>query len=186
MKDTDIIDLYWDRNEEAIVQTASKYGHYCYSISYNILQNEEDAEECVSDTYHSAWNVMPPQRPTHLAAFLGRITRNLSLNRFKQYNAQKRGGGQTVLTLSELEDCIPSGTVVEQVVEEKFLAQSISRFLYAQPERKRNVFIRRYWYLDTVDQIAKAYGLTRSNTASMLHRMRCELKVHLEKEGITL
>lgn len=186
MKDIDIINLYWSRNEEAIVQTAAKYGNYCHSISYNILHSEEDAEECVNDTYHSAWNAMPPQCPTHLSAFLGRITRNLSLNRFKLYNAQKRGGGQVMLALSELEDCIPSATTVEQVMEEKFLTQSISRFLHAQPERKRDIFIRRYWYLDSVDQIAKSYGLTRSNTASLLHRMRCELKVHLEKEGVTL
>ena len=184
MEDTRIIDLYWARNEDAITQTAAKYGGYCRSISYNILYSEEDAEECVSDTYMNAWNAMPPQRPGCLSAFLGRITRNISLNRYKQYHAEKRGGGQVALALSELEDCIPAATTVEQVLEEKLLAQSINRFLHMQPERKRNVFIRRYWYMDPVDRIAKAYGMTRSNTASVLYRMRCDLKTHLEKEGI--
>ena len=157
MEDTQIIDLYWERNEGAVTQTAAKYGSYCYRISYSILFNEEDAEECVNDTYMHAWNTMPPQRPGCLSAFLGRITRNISLNRYKQNHAEKRGGGQVALALSELEDCVPAATTVEQELEGKLLAQSISCFLRMQPERKRNIFIRRYWYLDPVERIAKAY-----------------------------
>lgn len=186
MRDSDIIDLYWERNEKAIAATADKYGSYCYSIAYNILYNHEDAEECVNNTWLGAWNSMPPQRPNCLSAWLGKIVRNLSLNRFKQYNAKKRGSGQTELVLSELEDCIPSQTSVERVVDEMIFVEAINQFLYAMPEQKRNIFIRRYWYLYPVRDIAKAYGMSESKVISMLFRMRKELRVHLEKEGITL
>lgn len=163
-----------------------KNGNYCHSISYNILHNNEDAEECVNDTYLGAWKSMPPQRPNCLPTYLGKITRNLSLNRFKQYSTKKRGLGQTELVLSELEDCIPAKTSVEQAVEESFLVESINQFLYAQPEQKRNIFIRRYWYLFSIRDIAKAYDMSDSIIASLLFRMRNELKTHLEKEGIVL
>ena len=186
MKDHEIIDLYWDRNETAIARTSEKYGSYCHTISYNILNNDEDAEECVNDTWLGAWKSMPPQRPNNLATYLGKITRNLSLNRLKQYTTEKRGGSQTDLALSELEDCIPSSTTVEQITEEKELVASINRFLYAQPEQKRNIFIRRYWYLYSIRDIAGAYEMSESKVASMLFRMRSELKAHLEKEGISL
>lgn len=186
MKDHEIIDLYWERNEKAITATADKYGNYCYSISYNILYNNEDAEECVNDTYLGAWKSMPPQRPELLSAYLGKITRNLSLNRFRYYTAEKRGRGQTELVLSELEDCLPAETSVEQIVEEKVLVNSINRFLYEQPEQKRNIFIRRYWYLYSIRDIAESYGMSEINIATLLFRMRNELKTHLEKEGIAL
>lgn len=186
MKDHEIIDLYWKRKETAISATAEKYGKYCHTISYNILHNNEDAEECVNDTYLGAWKSMPPQRPEHLSAYLGKITRNLSLNRFKRYTAEKRGLGQTELVLSELEDCIPSETGVEQVIDEMVLVNSINQFLRAQSEQKRNIFIRRYWYLYPIRDIAENYGMSESKAASMLFRMRNELKTHLEKEGITL
>lgn len=186
MKDHEIIDLYWKRKETAISATAEKYGKYCHTISYNILHNNEDAEECVNDTYLGAWKSMPPQRPERLSAYLGKITRNLSLNRFKRYTAEKRGLGQTELVLSELEDCIPSETGVEQVIDEMVLVNSINQFLRAQPEQKRNIFIRRYWYLYPIRDIAENYGMSESKAASMLFRMRNGLKTHLEKEGITL
>jgi len=186
MKDHEIVELYWKRSEAAITETADRYGSYCHAISYNILNNTEDAEECVNDTWLGAWKSMPPQRPNRLATFLGKITRNLSLNRFKQYAAEKRGGGQTELALSELEDCIPAPTTVEQIVEEETLVDSLNRFLYAQPEQKRNIFIRRYWYLYPIRDIAEAYGMSESKIASLLFRMRNELKKHLEKEGIAL
>lgn len=186
MKDHEIIDLYWDRDETAIARTSEKYGGYCHTVSYNILNSNEDAEECVNDTWLGAWRSMPPKRPGNLAAYLGKITRNLSLNRLKQYKAEKRGGSQTDLALYELEDCIPSSSTVEQIVEEKELAAVISRFLYAQPEQKRNIFIRRYWYLYSIRDIAGTYGMSESKAASMLFRMRGELKAYLEKEGISL
>lgn len=186
MKDREIIDLYWERKETAISATAEKYGKYCHSISYNILHNHEDAEECVNDTYLGAWKSIPPQRPECLSAYLGKITRNFSLNYFKQYTAEKRGGGQTEAVLSELEDCIPAETDVEQAIDEMILVKSINRFLREQPEQKRNIFIRRYWYLCPIRDIAENYGMSESKVASLLFRMRNKLKTHLEKEGITL
>ena len=183
MRDYEIVDLYWKRSEAAIAETSAKYGSYCHAISYNILNNDEDAEECVNDTWLGAWNSMPPQRPNRLAVYLGKITRNFSLNRYKQYAAEKRGGGQTELALAELEDCIPASATVEQMVEEKALVEAINRFLYTQPEQKRNIFIRRYWYLYSIRDIASAYGMSESKVASLLFRMRNELKKHLEKEG---
>ena len=186
MNDNEIMDLYWERDETAITATAEKYGSYCYSISYRILYNNEDAEECVNDTYLGAWKSIPPHRPNRLSTYLGKMTRNFSLNRFKQYTARKRGLGQGELALSELEDCIPAETSLEQVVEEMVLVHSINRFLYGQPQRKRNVFIRRYWYLYSIREIAEAYAMSESKVASLLFRMRNELKAHLEKEGIVL
>ncbi len=186
MKDSEIIELYWERNETAITVTADKYGGYCHTISYNILHSNEDAEECVNDTYLGAWKSIPPKRPNRLSTYLGKITRNLSLDRYKLYNAEKRGQGQTGLMLSELEDCIPAKTDVEQSVDEMVLVESLNQFLYAQLERKRNIFIRRYWYLYPIRDIAEAYGMSESKTKSLLFRMRNELKTHLEKEGIML
>lgn len=186
MKDEEIISLYWKRDETAIAATADKYGNYCRSISYHILHDVEDAKECVNDTWLGAWKSIPPRRPNRLSVYLGKITRNLSLNRFKQYNAEKRGSGQTELVLSELEDCIPDKNSIEQIVEEMVLTKSISQFLRTQPRQKRNIFIRRYWYLYSIRDIATSYGMSESKVASLLFRMRNELKSHLEQEGITL
>jgi len=186
MKDNEIIGLYWERNEAAITASADKYGDYCHSISYNILHNNEDAEECVNDTWLGAWKSMPPQRPERLSTYLGKITRNLSINRFKKYTAEKRGLGQTVLVLSELEDCIPDQANVEQMIDEQILVKAINDFLYAQPEQKRNIFIRRYWHLFSIKDIAVAYGISESKVASLLFRMRNDLKTYFEKEGINL
>ena len=185
-KDNEIIGLYWERNEAAITASADKYGDYCHSISYNILHNNEDAEECVNDTWLGAWKSMPPQRPERLSTYLGKITRNLSINRFKKYTAEKRGLGQTVLVLSELEDCIPDQANVEQMIDEQILVKAINDFLYAQPEQKRNIFIRRYWHLFSIKDIAVAYGMSESKVASLLFRMRNDLKTYFEKEGINL
>ena len=186
MKDDEIISLFWKRDEQAIAAAADKYGSYCRSISYHILHNHEDAQECVNDTWLGAWKSIPPQRPNRLSTYLGKITRNLSLNRFKQYNTEKRGLGQTELVLSELEDCVPAENNIEQVIEEMTLVKSINQFLRAQPLQKRNIFIRRYWYLYSIRDIAALYGMSESKTASLLFRMRNELKAHLEREGITL
>lgn len=186
MNDNEIIELYWARNENAITASEEKYGRYCHSISYNILHNNEDAEECVNDTWVGAWKSIPPQRPNRLSSYLGKITRNLSINRFKQYTAEKRGLGQTEIVLSELEDCIPAETDVEQIVEEMVLVEALNRFLRGQPEQKRNIFIRRYWYLYPIREIAEAYSASESKITSLLFRMRNELKKYLEKEGITL
>ena len=186
MKDEEMVGLYWMRSEDAVAATAEKYGNYCYSIAFSILHNAEDAEECVNDAYLVAWNSIPPHRPERVAAFLGKITRNVSLNRWKQYNAQKRGEGQTELALSELEECIPAKTGIEQAVEDELLTWSIEKFLYSQPRLKRNLFIRRYWYISSIQELADEYGMSESKVKSLLFRMRKKLKHHLAKEDIIL
>ena len=186
MKDNEIIDLYWNRDEAAITATADTYGNYCYSIAYNILYNNEDAEECVNDTWLNAWKSIPPQRPNRLSTYLGKITRNLSLDRYKLLTAQKRGMGQVELALSELEGCVPAQVDVEQIMDEKMLVSAIETFLRAQLQTERNIFVGRYWYLYSIRDLAGAYRMSESKVASLLHRMRSKLKLHLEKEGISL
>lgn len=186
MDDEQIVDLYWERSENAISETANKYGRYCHRIAYNILHNNEDSEECVNDTYMRVWGAVPPQRPNRLSAFLGKITRNLSLNRYEKYTAQKRGEGQVPLALSELQDCIPTFDSVEQVIEDAELVELFNRFLAAQPKEVRKIFMRRYWYLSSIKEIAEDYGFSESKVKMILLRARNELKQILEKEGIVL
>ena len=186
MKDSEIIDLYWNRDEAAIAATADTYGNYCYSIAYNILANNEDAEECVNDTWMNAWKSIPPQRPNRLSTYLGKLTRNLSLNRYKLLTAQKRGKGQVELALTELEWCVPAQGDLEQVVDEMVLVNAIESFLHDQPRTERNIFIGRYWYLYSIRDLAGAYHMSESKMMSLLHRMRTKLRLHLEKEGISL
>ena len=186
MNDHEIIALFFARQEKAISATADKYGRYCHTVAYNILFNRSDAEECVNDTYLGAWNSIPPQRPNHLAAYLGKITRNLALNRYKRNSVAKRGSGQVEIALSELENCIPDNTDVERAAEDSLIASVINRFLYAHSLRNRNIFIRRYWYLCSIQDIAESYGMTESNVKVLLFRMRNELKKQLEREGIYL
>lgn len=186
MDDNRIIDLYWERSELAIYETANKYEWYCYSISYNILHCEEDAEECVNDIYLSTWKCMPPHRPARLATFLRKITRNLSLNKFKQYKKEKRRPGQTVFALSELEECITVPDSIEQAIDEVILVKNINRFLYKQPKIERNIFIRWYWYMSAICDIVQQIHMSESKVSSVLFRLRNELKLHLEKEGILL
>ena len=184
MNDKEIIALFWAREESAISATAEKYGSYCHTIAYNVLRSRLDAEECVYDTYLGAWNSIPPHRPDDLSAYLGKITRNLALNRYKRDSAAKRGFGQVEIALSELENCIPDKTDTEQVVEESFLTSILNKFLYAQPKLRRNIFISRYWYLYSIREIAELYGLSESKVKVLLFRMRNELKKYLEKESI--
>lgn len=184
MGDQEIIDLYFQRSENAISETASKYGGYCYSIAYNILTNNEDAEESVSDTYLAAWNAMPPRRPSILATFLGKITRRLSIDRWRSRNAYKRGGGEIILALEELEDCVADGQTVEKAYDRKHLAAVFNRFLDALPETERRVFLCRYWYMDPIAYIAAHFGFSDSKVTSMLHRTRRKLYTALEKEGL--
>lgn len=181
MEDYQIIDLFWEWSEKAITAATEKYGSYCRNIANNILHNKEDVEECVNDTYLCAWNSIPPNKPERLEVYLGKITRNLSLNRVKYYSAKRRGLGQTELVLSELEVCIPAANNVEQELDERFLVKAIEDFLYEQPVEKRNIFIRRYWYMTPIKEIADAYGMSESKTTSLLFRMRKELKVYLER-----
>jgi len=186
MEDSKIIDLYWKRSETAITESSNKYGKYCKSISYNILHNLEDALECVNDTWLAAWNNMPPQKPNILSAFLGKITRNLSINRYKAYTTQKRGGNQMDLALSELEECISGSDPIAEAIDQMTLTTAIDSFLHNQTQERRMIFVRRYWYLSTIEEIARDYGMSLSKTTSLLFRMRKELKEYLEKEGIHL
>ncbi|MGN0977485.1 MAG: RNA polymerase sigma factor [Faecousia sp.] len=184
MDDNEIIELYFARAETAISQTAVKYGKYCYSIAYNILSNREDSEESVNDTYLAAWNQMPPRQPSVLSAFLGKLTRYISLDRWKARNAYKRGGGEVALSLEELEESLPGGANPEKAFAEKELLRCINSFLEALPETERRVFVCRYWYLDSTQDIAERFGFSQSKVTAMLHRIRGKLRRQLEKEGL--
>ena len=183
MEDQKIIDLYWQRSEQAIQETDNKYGAYCYSIAWNILTRREDAEESVSDTYLAAWRSMPPKRPGILSAFLGKITRHLSIDRWRRRTADKRGGGEVTLALEELEDCVSGGESVEDRVQRKELTVLLNRFLDGLPETERNVFLCRYWYADSVQDVADTFGFSVAKVNSMLHRTRQKLRKALRKEG---
>lgn len=185
MEDSEIIGLYHSRSEEALSQTAQKYGGYCRSIAWNILGNVLDVEETLNDTWLAAWDSIPPQKPRRLSVYLGRITRNLALNRLKAQNTQKRGGGQTEVVLEELRECI-SGAGMDETLDELVLRDAINKFLRGQLARNRAVFLRRYWAMEPIEDIAKALGLRRGQTRTILYRMRLELKEELEKEGITI
>ena len=183
MDDDRIVELYWKRNESAIPETVTKYGSYLNSISYNILMNREDALECVNDTYHDAWNSMPPHRPSILSTFLGKITRRISIDRWRKYQATKRGGGEITLALEELEDCIAGTSDVEKEFERQELINLINRFLKSLPDIERRVFMCRYWYMDSIPSISKQFGFSQSKVTSMLHRTRGKLRAQLAKEG---
>lgn len=183
MDDKEIVELYWQRNEQAIKETADKYGAYCRKISLNILSDLSDSEENVNDAYMQAWLSIPPHKPDSLMAFLGKLTRNLALNRYKAINAKKRLWNQFAISLDELSDCTPSNIMVEQEAEIAELGKSISSFLYSQKEDIRNVFICRYFYCDSVKEISDRFGYSQSKIKSMLMRARIRLKSYLKKEG---
>ncbi|MDO5400729.1 MAG: sigma-70 family RNA polymerase sigma factor [Eubacteriales bacterium] len=181
MCDEEIIRLYLDRNELAISATSRQYGSYCTAIARNILGNREDAEECVNDTYLNNWNSIPPHRPAMLSTYLGKITRNLSFNRYRQSRAEKRGGGQMPLILSELDECVSGQTDVEQLYQQKALIAEIDRFLEGLEPGKRQLFVRRYWYAQGVRTIARDLGMTENNVSVQLSRMRQQLKSYLKE-----
>ena len=183
MDDNRIVDLYWQRNESAISETATKYGKYLHSISYQILLNNEDAEECVNDTYNDAWQSMPPHRPSILSTFLGKITRRISIDLWRKYSAEKRGGGVMTLALDELEECVSGTGDVEAEVERLELQKKLNDFLLALPKVDRQVFMWRYWYMDSISDIAKQFAYSQSKVKSMLYRTRNKLRAMLEKEG---
>ncbi len=184
MDDKQIVDLYWERSEKAINETAVKYGGYCYSVANNILNNRADAEECVNDTYLSAWNSMPPHRPSVLSTFLGKITRRISIDKWRKSGAEKRGGGQTAVVLDELSECIPDKNSVEHTVDAQILADVINSFVKGLSDKDRHVFLCRYFYLDSVESIAARFGYSQSKVKSMLYRTRQKLRTRLEKEGL--
>ncbi|MBQ7919851.1 MAG: sigma-70 family RNA polymerase sigma factor [Lachnospiraceae bacterium] len=186
MEDNKIIELYFKRIESAITETSAKYGHFLHTISMNILQNHEDAEECVNDTYLRTWNSIPPARPQLLKAYLGAIIRNLSLDCYKRRFAGKRVSGEFSLLLSELEDCIPASSTPEKELENKEIAVQISNFLKNLPLEKRLIFLRRYYYCDDIKTLSARFGYSESKIKSTLFSIRKKLKIHLEKEEIYL
>lgn len=186
MEDCKIVQLYWNRDPNAITQTANKYGNYCAAIAKNILGNNEDAEECVNDTYMSAWNSMPPHKPDVLSAFLGKITRNLSFNRYKFEHARKRGGSEIPSVLDELSECISGTKNVEKELEYKELIKSINSFLDNLSYEKRSLFVRRYWYSDSIRTIAKQHNMKESSVSMTLKRLRTKLKKYLLERGFEL
>lgn len=183
MEDREIVGLYWARDEEAIGESRRKYGGYCTSISQRILDREEDVEECVADTWLGAWNAIPPHRPAVLSTFLGKLVRRLSIDRWRRGKARKRGGGELDLALEELRECVAGSENVERELERREMEGLMARFLGALPQDQRQVFLRRYWYLDPVAEVARRFGCSESKVTSMLHRTREKLRKTLEKEG---
>lgn len=183
MEDREIIALYWARSEDAIRQTAQKYTPYCCSIIRRVLGDGRDAEECLSDTWLGAWNAIPPRRPARLPAFLGRIARNTALDRYDYNSAQRRSGFETAL--EELAECV-SGTPMEERLDARQLGEAVSRYLDGVSPAVRLVFLRRYWYCDSIAELAAATGFTQSKIKSMLRRTRQGLRTYLVKEGYDL
>lgn len=186
MDDKEIIDLFFERSENAIYEAESKYGRYCHCIAYNILHNNEDAEECVSDTFIKTWNVIPPTKPDNLKSFIGRIARNLSLDKYEKNHSQKRGFDNVSLILDELQECLPASDTVESITDNNTLKEALNAFLRSLPTEKRNIFMRRYWYMSSIKEIASDYGIGESKVKMSLLRTRKQLKHFLEKEGIEL
>lgn len=183
MEDHAIVDLYWLRKPEAIQESGRKYGAYCKAIAFNILHNPQDAEECVNDTWLNAWNAMPENRPSLLAPFLGKITRNLAFTRWRAGHAEKRGGGELPLILDELAECAsPDDTL--QAIEAAELEEAVNRFLRTLPEQECSVFLRRYWFTEPMAEIARHCGMREATVRTSLFRSREKLRRHLEKEGL--
>ena len=184
MEDSAIVELLWQRNETAISETEEKYGTYCRTIAGRILGDEEDVRECVSDALLAVWNAIPPHSPENLRTFLGKITRRLALKKRRDITREKRGGGALDLSLEELDECVPSGSRIDDALEAEELQRIIDAFLETLPADVRRVFLRRYWYFDSVEAIAGRYGYGESRVKMMLKRARDKLAVRLEKEGI--
>lgn len=186
MDDNQIVQMYWDRDEKAILATSEKYGSYCLSIARNILGNHEDAEECVNDTYLNTWNSIPSNRPKMLSTYLGKIVRNLSFNLYKKKKAEKRGSGQITLVLDELSELIADSGTPEDELDCKLLSDAINSFLADLPAEKRKLFVCRYWYADSVKDIAKRFEMTENNVSVALSRLRISLHNYLLESGFEL
>lgn len=183
VEDREIVALYWSRSEQALAETEARYGSYCRAIALRVLHSEQDAEECVNDAYLDVWNRIPPQKPDALGAFLGKIVRHIAIDRLRRRSAKKRGGGETPLALDELAECVPDRDGVEQTLERKALTELLNRFLAGLEPTERSVFLRRYWYIEPVADIANRFGFTESKVKSMLHRTRGKLRMALAEQG---
>lgn len=186
MEDAAIVELYWQREERAISETKTKYGAYCTSIAQRILSNRNDAEECVNDTYLGAWNAIPPHRPARLSTFLGKITRNLSLKKWRARTADKRGGGVVALSLDELQECVAHDATPDEHLETQELARIINEFLAGLEVDDRRMFMCRYWYFEQISEIAERLGFSQSKVKMSLKRTRDKLASYLEREGVNL
>jgi len=183
VRDDIIVNLFWDRQEDALAKTQEAYGAYCLQIAGRILGNPEDARECVNDAYIAAWNSIPPNRPENLKTYLGKLTRRISMKRWRSRDAQKRGSGEIALSLEELGDCIPSGILLEEQLVGKELTETINGFLEQLPKQQRQVFVLRYWYGCSIQEISSKFGFSKSKVESMLHRTRNKLRETLREEG---
>ncbi len=183
MEDKQIIKLYHERSEDALTETQKKYGRYANYIAYNILNNSEDTKECVNTVYYNVWNSIPPKNPENLGTYLGKIVRNVALDMYDKFSAKKRGAGQVALALEELNECVASVERVEKVVDEMALKEALNRFLEELPKETRIIFVRRYWYLSSIKEIAKEYKMTESKIKMTLLRTRERLKEFLREEG---
>jgi RNA polymerase sigma-70 factor (ECF subfamily) len=186
MDDARIVELYWQRDERAVAETQNKYGKYCFTIADNILQNKEDSEECVNDTYVGAWNAIPPHRPEILRTFVGKITRRCSLKKLREKSAKKRGNSEVFVSFDELEECIADGRELDAGLEAKELAEVINEFLESVSETERRIFVCRYWYFDSIKDISRRYGFGESKVKMTLKRTRDKLSEWLNDEGITI
>ena len=184
MDDHRIVDLFFARKEQALIETEIKYGKYCYHVANNILNSKEDSEECVNDTYLHTWNAIPPTRPENLKAFVGKITRNLALDIYEKNHAQKRNNA-VELVYEELEECI-TGSHGHAMVEDLALKTALNEFLDSLDQKKRLIFMQRYWYLSSVKDIAQRFKMSDNNVKAMLLRLRTKFKKFLEKEGVVL
>lgn len=182
MEDEQIIALYFDRSQEAISQTDAKYGPFCRQLAGRLLGNTEDTEECVNDTYLALWDAIPPAKPKPFSAYIAKVTRNLAMKRLEYRNAAKRDGEASV-SFEELSACLESPGGLEELLDEKALRESIAEFLKHQNRESRNIFLRRYFFFDSVREIANRYSLTESKVKSRLMRTRTKLRVHLIEEG---
>lgn len=185
MDDTKIVELFWERSEDAIRYTAEKYGKYCYYIAYNILCSDLDSEECVNDTYLNAWSSMPPQKPERLSTYLGKITRNLAINKYDHENALKRKS-QTALLLDEIQEFTVIPDIESSPVEQMMLRDTINSFLEKLPTASRIIFVRRYWYCSSIADISKDYSIPEGTVRSILSRTRKRFREYLTKEGVAL
>jgi RNA polymerase sigma-70 factor (ECF subfamily) len=178
MDDNEIIDLFWQRSEDALTECGSKFGGYCRTIAKNILDNDGDADECVNDTWLRAWNAIPPAKPSRLKAFLAKITRNLALDLYEKLSSQKRGGDSIEIALDELAE------IAAPEADSNEITKVINEFLRSEPAENSDIFVKRYWYLQSVREIAAEYAYNENKITSLLLRMRKRLKQNLESEGL--
>ena len=186
MQDTEIVELYWSRDESAITETQNKYERYLTKIAYNVLADFEDSKESVNDTYLAAWNSIPPHRPNVLSVYLGKLTRRISIDIFRRRNREKRRASEYALSLEELGECVQVSDGPEETLDSKLLADAINRFLRSISEEARNAFIGRYYFLDPLKAVAGYCGMSEAKAKSLLFRTRCGLKEYLKKEGFDI